>query len=270
MKNIFDLYIRSSIHVALAVASFTLLTAIHLKLPINTVVVLFSFFAAITGYNFIKYAHFIGKPSKEYSAELKFIFVLTLVSATLLLFLSFYLEFSSLVLTSILGLLVLLYPNTSFNRIQNLRQVTGFKIFLISAVWAGLTVLLPALEANHPLTFALWSEFIQRILFVILLTIPFDLRDLRIDYGHIKTIPTLIGVQNTKVLSSFLSVTIIILEILFPVKSFPLFMIQIVMIGMLLVLILRLPLYQSKFFASFWIEGVPIAWLIVSIAYLFC
>jgi len=56
LKNAFELYINSSIHVSFAVAAFTLLTFLDYDLIPDRDLIFFIFFASITGYNFVKYA----------------------------------------------------------------------------------------------------------------------------------------------------------------------------------------------------------------------
>ena len=264
MKRIFDLYIRTSLHVSLAVASFTALTFIHFELPGIKSVVLYSFFATVAGYNFIKYAHLIQYRDRRLSLGKSAALLVTVISVVGLGILSFQLKTQSLILISLLGGLVILYPNPFLNSDKNLRKITGLKIFIIAVVWAGITVLFPAIESDYPINSTLWSEFAQRLLFVILLTLPFDLRDLRSDIGQIKTIPVLIGIRKTKILAFILAVSIITLELVIPVKSTVYFTVQLLFIVIVLGLIFRIPLFQSRYFASFWVEGIPIAWFALS------
>ena len=55
LKQVFNFYINSSIHVALAVYAFTWVTLLQFGLNYNANVLYFVFFATITGYNFVKY-----------------------------------------------------------------------------------------------------------------------------------------------------------------------------------------------------------------------
>jgi len=53
MKLLFDFYINSSIHVALAVLSLSWITLLEFDIPYDKEVLFFIFFASITGQNFI-------------------------------------------------------------------------------------------------------------------------------------------------------------------------------------------------------------------------
>ncbi|WP_069131344.1 hypothetical protein [Rhodohalobacter halophilus] len=265
MKRIFDLYIQSSLHVALAVASFTGLTYLHFGLPFNLRMITLSFLGTVAGYNFIKFGHLVRRVLISPKVEQIIIAGITLISVLASLLLVTDLRLPSLSLLFLLGLIVLFYPHSFFASKRNLRRITGFKIVAISIVWSGFSVLLPAIEANVRLDTVLLSEFIQRCLFVILLTLPFDLRDLRADYGEVKTIPSLIGIHQTKRLSIVISAVIIIMALCMPSKEFPMLMAQLFVLILLVAAILRLPIYQANYFASFWIESIPILWFIVSL-----
>ena len=54
LKRLFDFYINSSIHVALAVSSLVYITILEFHLKLDIEIILFVFFATITGYNFVK------------------------------------------------------------------------------------------------------------------------------------------------------------------------------------------------------------------------
>ena len=60
LKRIFEFYINSSIHVALAVLSLVLITVLEFNLKLPNSYWYFVFFGTITGYNFVKYAPIAG------------------------------------------------------------------------------------------------------------------------------------------------------------------------------------------------------------------
>lgn len=267
LKAIFDLYIKGSIHVAVSVASFTAITYFHLGISIGADIVLFTFFCTVIGYNYIKYSEIILKNPTEISAYLKIILSTTVVS---IIGLGFYLpsfEWAELLLITALAMLSFFYSHPFLNRFQNLRSITGLKILIIAFVWTGFTVLLPGLSEELIYDHTLWLESIQRFFVVIILTLPFDLRDLRTDAEEIKTIPQMIGIKNTKYLSTVLVILIIGIEIIFPYKQAGSSALFISIALLLLFITLKTPLFQSRYYASFWIEGIPIVWF--TMLYLF-
>lgn len=90
-----------------------------------------------------------------------------------------------------------------FKKNKRLRDFHYIKIFLIALVWAVITVLLPVFQqesaalSKHGLL-----VFMERVLFIFSITLPFDIRDLKVDaHINVKTIPGRIGISNTKSLA---------------------------------------------------------------------
>lgn len=86
-----------------------------------------------------------------------------------------------------------------------LRDINFIKIFLIAIVWAYVTVLLPLLELGLE-----WKDMynvmiLERIIFIFVITLPFDMRDWEIDkLNGVRTIPAVLGIQKTVYLAMFL------------------------------------------------------------------
>jgi hypothetical protein len=260
MRTFFELYIKSSNHVALSVASFTAITYLHLGVSIDPMVIIFTFFCTISGYNYIKYSDVIFQKSRRLTSKLRIILFITSISVIAIVIISPSFDWKEILFISGLAILSFYYSNPVINRFKNLRSITGIKILIIAIVWTGFTVLLPGFKANIWSENTLWIEALQRFLIVIILTLPFDLRDLRADSGQIITIPQLIGIKNSKYLSTVLIVIITGVEIIFPYKVFIASVLFIVMSLLLLVVTLNTPLFQSRYYASFWIEGIPVVW----------
>ncbi|WP_066759823.1 UbiA prenyltransferase family protein [Crocinitomix algicola] len=77
----------------------------------------------------------------------------------------------------------------------NLRDVPGIKIFLIGLVWVSITTVLPYLNLNSSTLKFPETLFFANLLYVIGITIPFDIRDIQLDETNKKTIPQLIGIK---------------------------------------------------------------------------
>lgn len=118
---------------------------------------------------------------------------------------SLYLSVPSLILLSIGGLISFLYAfkfNLT-NRPTNLRDIPGIKIYLIGIVWGLSCAVIPWMESD------LKSEHIVLlttgfVLYIIGITIPFDIRDIKLDELDKKTIPQIIGVNYSKLIALFL------------------------------------------------------------------
>jgi hypothetical protein len=95
-------------------------------------------------------------------------------------------------------------------RNKNLRTTPFLKTPLISLVWVLVLFVLPTVNEGKSLVYFL-PEFIGLYFLIAAMTIPFDIRDLKVDYPHQKTVPQLVGIKGSKILAlSFLAVYCII------------------------------------------------------------
>lgn len=159
--------------------------------------------------------------------------------------------------TALFGLFTILYA-VPFLRDKNLRTFSGLKILVVALVWAGVTVLVPLVEANMTITSYCWRIFFERFLLVFVLTLPFEIRDLQYDIAQLKTIPQQIGVRKTKILGIGLLLIVALLKGLestlqdYYVYSF------LLLLGSIGAGLLGAQKKQSEYFSSFWVESIPI------------
>ncbi len=120
----------------------------------------------------------------------------------------FTLQKSQIIVLLIPGALSLLYVLPVFKNGKRLRDLDFLKIFVISFVWAGLTVLLPAATDTLPeVSTTLIALFLERFIYIFAITLPFDIRDVEVDkITGVKTIAARIGIRNTLLLCFFLLV----------------------------------------------------------------
>lgn len=261
--KIFNFYINSSIHVGLAVVALQLVTYLTLDISGDKDLLLFTFFATITGYNFIKYSQLAKLHHLSLTESLRIIQIFSLGCFFAMLYYLSKLPFGVLCMCMVLGLITVLYGAPVFSRKRTLRSLQGVKIYIIATVWTGVVVLLPVLERE--LVFG-WDEVIiclQRFLFVIAITIPFDIRDLRYDDMSIGTLPAQLGVERAKVLGCFLLVLLVLLEALKDDITNDILLSTIVISIVSGCLLLYSGKKQSKYYASFLVESVPLAWFIL-------
>lgn len=114
---------------------------------------------------------------------------------------------------------------------KNLREVPFIKIHLISIVWVLILILFPFFQLRHstPNWTVVFLVCLAHYAYVLAITIPFDIRDLKYDKPSQKTIPQLIGIQSSKLISVglLLFFTVIITGVGMPVRSNPLFYIAV-------------------------------------------
>ncbi|WP_408040502.1 UbiA prenyltransferase family protein [Tenacibaculum amylolyticum] len=259
-KTILAFYINSSLHVAFAVYALVRITELYFGLPYNEPLDYFIFYGSITGYNFVKYAGIAKLHHMSLTKNLRLIQILSLISFVLMLYYASKIEYNTLLYFAPLGLLTLLYAVPMFNGLtKNLRNTASLKIIVIAIVWAGVTSLIPILNVDAYVNGKIVLVTIQRFLFVIVLTLPFDIRDLRFDKKHLQTIPQLIGIERTKKLGFvLLGITMVIEFFITPNHQFK--VAYLIIFVLLLILLQRAKRKQSKYYASFWVESVPIIW----------
>jgi 4-hydroxybenzoate polyprenyltransferase len=99
----------------------------------------------------------------------------------------------------------------------NFKKIPFLKIFLISYVWSVSTVILPSINKGFGvLDKEVVEIFVQRIIFILALAIPFDIRDIEVDKrNNIDTLPTLMGFRRAKLLSVILLILFIVLGCFF-------------------------------------------------------
>ena len=91
---------------------------------------------------------------------------------------------------------------------KNMREVPYLKIHLIALTWTLILILFPLINEGHGAKF--WPT-IAHYLYVLAVTIPFDIRDLKYDTPSQKTIPQIVGVARAKIISIALLVLFVIL-----------------------------------------------------------
>lgn len=266
LQGVFAFYINSSIHVALAVISLLAITVLEYRLQIPKELWAFVFLGTLTGYNFVKYAEVAGLHHHRLTQSLRAIQVFSAVCFVMLGFIAFRLSFDVLIITTAFGLATFFYA-VPFVRSKNLRNFAGIKIFVVAFVWAGVTVILPFVASEMTITADVLLTFFQRIFIVVALILPFEIRDVPYDGLNLKTLPQLLGVRNTKLLGEAVLLFCLVFEFFkvdFEVAYIVSLLVFCSVLGWLLVISKR---GQNRYFSSFWVESLPIFWLLVFILF---
>ena len=216
MKRIIEFIVYTNIWVAIAVSSLCWFTGLLIE-NVDFNFIYFSFFATLLMY---AYARWFSSPSREDDATSKLTdwashnrlinIASGLIGAVGAIWFALSLNRLTLIWLLICGGISALYPLQFFKHGQlALRNIAGLKLFVISAIWAIVTVILPVTQVNQELSFDIILLTIQRFLFVMAITIPFDIRDLRIDHPDINTLPYRMGVKASR---NFALLTLLIAE----------------------------------------------------------
>lgn len=260
LKMIFNFYINSSIHVALAVFALLRITEIYFNLPFNKNLNFFVFFGTITGYNFIKYAGVAKLHHKSLTDGLRFIQLFSFLSFVAFCYFAYLIPIKTLLYAIPFCFLTLLYAIPFLDKFEkNLRQIGYLKIIIVALVWAAFSVFLPLIDAGVAFSSKEILFFLQRFLIVIVLVLPFDIRDLQYDEISLKTIPKKFGIKQTKKIGVILMIITLIIEYLIQDSNltktpFMLFFF------IVLIFLMRAEKEQSKFYSSFWVEAIPVFW----------
>lgn len=269
LKQLFDFYLNSSIHVALAVCCLTYITIINFNLPKDNNLLFFIFFATITGYNFVKYFGMAKFHHRRLSTGLKLIQVFSLFCFIVLAYFLFQLKERTIIYLGGLGVITFFYaipflPKRIFALgSKNLRAIAGLKIYIIAFVWAVTIVIIPLINADHNIDHDQFLLAIQIFLYVLVAVLPFEIRDIQYDSLKLVTIPQRIGIKRTKVIGALLLIPFCLIEFLKDDIGYQNILITAIIAVITLFFLLMSKVTQSQYYTSFFVEGIPMIWLIL-------
>ena len=261
------------IHVGLAVYALSFITLIQLNIPTDENLLNFILFASITGYNFVKYFGLAKFHHRSLANWLRVIQVFSLICFILMVYYLLKLKFITILIVCLMGLITFFYatpflPKRLFvDNNYNLRTITGLKVYVIALVWTVVTVTIPIVNTNYPVDFDVMIMSFQRYLFVVVLILPFDIRDLRYDSLKLATIPQKLGIRNTKFLGVLLLVVFLLLEFLKDTLSYNQVTIKFAITLVTALFIVFSSKDRGRAYSAFWVEGLPIFWLFMEVMF---
>ena len=275
LKILIDFFVESNIWVAISVVALLRITNIYFEIVSNGFLQVFVFTSVIFGYNFIKHfttQYLLGIKLFMSNHSISFLFKcfnklknekkIILIINTLSIIISFVFFFKLKSITQLLiviPLLLSIFYTISFGN-KTLRNIEGLKIYVVGITWSIVTVLLPIKEFDLEFSEEVYLVFLQRFLFIIALILPFEIRDLSLDSMKLKTVPQKIGTQKTKIYGFVLLLLFFSLEYF---KFKPLFLTSLTVLIVTLLFLLYSNERQSKYYSSFFVEGIPIFWYIL-------
>lgn len=229
----FRLVVFSNIWIALAATFFSFETAYLLNLELDIAFFSFVFSATLFSYSLQRLAR-----HKEVSGQLSnrhkwfvdnrtFIWIITLLSgASGICFAFLSLSWNVLYFLIPLGLVSGLYSIKFLaltDNLKGLRDIAYIKVFLIAASWSVVAVPLTIFAAKENVRpdGVFWMLLIEKFLYILAITIPFDIRDLPYDSKYQKTIPQLFGVNKSITISVILTFICLILTYANPAYGYP-------------------------------------------------
>ncbi|MCM4151873.1 hypothetical protein DHD05_09735 [Arenibacter sp. N53] len=262
LKYIFHFYLDASIHVAISVFACIEITCIFFGLPRDNHISYLAFFGTIACYNFVKY----GVEAKKYllaaNSYHKNIQVFSFMAGGFALYHAYFVSFDAWIGIVVLSVLTSLYAIPLLPNTKNLRNLGGLKIFVVALVWAGTTVVLPIIAANKTMNWDVGVEGVQRFLMVLILMVPFEIRDMEYDDPELKTLPQRFGFVNTKLYGALGAVVLFFLTLMKDHLTYLDVIGKGVLFLLLGIFIFLTKRRQTKYFSSFWVEAIPIFWWI--------
>lgn len=215
--KVMSFLVHSNIYIALSCAVLLVQARYAFGIDdISTARILFVFTATFLEYNAHRFLLLIQKKelaneeryrwAKEQPVLFMTIYVMCMI-ITVIIF--FFLKKQEMLIALAAGFLAFFYSVPFLKRgasTTRLRSIPYLKIFIIAAVWSIITAIFPLADSTVS-TYDQVLFFIVRFLFLLAITIPFDIRDIETDKAKgLRTIPMLTGQEGAYVLSTILIV----------------------------------------------------------------
>ncbi len=265
LKSVFDFYIDASFHVGLAVFSLVELSFMRLAIRPDHNLSLAAFCGTVVVYNFIKFGVEADGYIKTANTYHKLVQIVS--AGAFVLGMLFFSKLNPETYPYLVGLLILsgVYAIPVLPKSRNLRNLKGLKIFIVALVWAGATVMVPVIDGFHMFNWDVTIESIQRFLWILALMIPFEIRDMKRDNIDLRTLPQRYGVAMTKKMGIVFVILLLFLEF-FKDQIHTRQIIPLLLIGVItIVALIRTSEEQKPYYSSFFIEGIPIIWWLLSL-----
>lgn len=234
LNSIIRFFIYSNLFVSFCTTAFTHLTYLVYDLPTENLafVLLMIFSFTFFTYNGQRLFRLRKKTiqANNVGNHLKWVIqnknVLSISSSIFLLIglcCSYFISLYSWAILIPMGLISVFYVVPFHPNNQTLRTLPYLKIIFIALVWSLIIVGLPFIDSGsffHDTSLTdIAIALTQTLFFVIAITIPFDIRDLNFDKRiHLKTIPSLIGIKTSILLSEVL-LCVSVLLLFFSIKN---------------------------------------------------
>jgi len=127
--------------------------------------------------------------------------------------------------------------------------------------WASVVVLLPLINHQSQLSISTVVVWIQMALWTFATMIPFEIRDSYGDSDRMKTIPQIFGIKGSKMIGTLSLIAVVILSY-FLINEIEDMTPTVLTAAIAIVLLRKSNEEQSPYFASFWVESLPMVWLL--------
>jgi 4-hydroxybenzoate polyprenyltransferase len=255
---IFQWYIRGSIHVSLCLLALVGFSSAVFDAEVPKVYYLALFFGSIAGYNTIKYGPESGKHWRLVGGERRFVIALSALSCGAGIYYLMQLPPGVWLLLFLAGIITVFYAVPLKPGGINLRSYGLLKVILVALVWTVLSVWAPLWGQEELKGWDVGVESFQRILWVFLLMLPFEIRDLKTDPPQMKSIPQRFGLRATRNMAWGIAVLFALatgMKDSLAVGEFGVKTAVAVLMGLSISFATE---KQHPYYAAFWVEGIPL------------
>lgn len=271
------LIVFSNFFVSLCVAALTYRTFLYFNLTLSNAMLVLVFSATYFIYNFQRLVRMNQKEIDETNIgfRMRWVYknkqpiIFTIVIAVIILVVSlFYINIKTIIALAVMGFFSVVYVVRFIpynNKWLALRDIPFLKIFVIAFVWALVTGMLPIISSKDLIQINLQHILFltKQFLFVVAITIPFDIRDMKYDVEKgIKTFPLVVGVKKVIILGVLLLLGFIAIAscefLVFQNITMSLWIAEIITILLVAVLLLLSKKQQPELFYSLIIEGTSL------------
>lgn len=260
LKKLFWLYVYGSMHVGASVLALILMTNHIFHIPFNWAVAVFGYCGTMFSYNFMKYDG-LFRVKRSAGKRVKFVVFLSTLALIAAGVSFFFLERVTQITGLVFFAFTALYTVPFFPNTKNLRNWSGVKIYIVALCWAGITLVVPLINAHVLLTSDVFLKFAQRFILVIILILIFEIIDLAEDDPHLKTIPQQIGVKRSKILNLCFLLPFFFLEFLKITVDYRQVAANLIMVITTALFTIYATPQRNKYYTLFWVESIPIFWL---------
>lgn len=251
---------------AIATVALVAITNCYAHVPMNLNMLLFVFCATMSSYNIIKYVGYVTE-NRSFKKSLKAIVAVTIIGLLVCTYCFFTFQLATQLAVLAFGLLNVLYVFPLGKGKSNLRNLAGIKIYIVSICWAGVTLLLPLLEADLPITTDVLLKFTQRFILTLVLILIFEINDLKYDDIRLKTLPQTIGISNTKSVIYLLSIVFYLLDFFKQGHYEHQAVVNLILVVVIVLLTHFANPTRSKYYTLFWTESIPVLWYLLIILF---
>lgn len=248
MHILFDRYLKSHIHVSVAIVCLFATSAYFMDSPI-----VFIDYWGVGCCSALGYLY-ITKLSQKPTLLMGSIYAIGVLFA---IWYGFQLNALGRVCCLLSGILVILYPNLERFRFTGLREQPGLKVFIVALTWTIFCVGISYSRLNQSIAPILLIQVCFFVFaYVLAALVPFEIRDVLMDPPKLKTLAHRLGISGIRLWGYFWVVVAALAVGFLPMEMVPKLWILIqlnILFGCVYASPSRIP-----HFYEFWVEAIPI------------